>query len=360
MAKERIFNLPETKGQFELRGIVNGTEKDNFFKSGKSKNQKEYRKVNFGIEYEKDKNWYIELNGMPQEKVYFSKPSEKKGEKGVTKAVEWADRFTFDDSVWSLIGKQIGIRKVERDGKQVNDTKRFTDFDACKHINENLEDEMSVYVRGTIDYSHYQDDKGNTRRKEAFILDRMYLASNDIDLEVENYESTHGFNQRIVFVGIEQEKENEKPTGRAVAQAKIIKYSSIEDAEFIIEDKALAQLFKKNLKPYTAIDVWGYLVATQLVEEVTTEDAWGSANTMKKVGNPYKRELIITGADPKSIDKEVYSKDKIDEALAAIERAKNAQDDFGNSSKNEWGSPMSTNLVSPDDGADEVDWDDWD
>ena len=74
------------------------------------------------------------------------------------------------------------------------------------------------------------------------------VLANDIDLEAENYESTHGFNQRIVFVGIEQEKENEKPTGRAVAQAKIIKYSSIEDAEFIIEDKALAQLFKKNLK----------------------------------------------------------------------------------------------------------------
>lgn len=358
MAKERIFNLPETKGQFELRGIVSGTKKDNFYQQLKSRNKKDFRKVNFGIEYEKDKNWFIELSGLPMDKVYLSKPAEKKGEKSTTKAVDWADRFTFDESVWTLIGKSIGIKKVEKDGKMVNDTKRFTDFDACKHIYENLQDDMSVYVRGNIDYSHFTDDKGNTRRKEAFSIERMYLASDDINLEVEGYEPTNAFNQRIVFVGIEQEKENEKPTGRAIVQAKIVKYSTIEDAEFIIEDSNLIKLFRKNLKPYTAIDVWGKLVATQVVEEVSTTDVWGTENTMQKARSPYKRELIITGADPNSRDTEVYSKDKIDDALEAIERANAAKNDFGNTEKEEWGTPSST-MVTPDDGMDDDAWD-WD
>ena len=31
MAKQRIFDLPVTKGSFQVAGIVSGTQKDNFF-----------------------------------------------------------------------------------------------------------------------------------------------------------------------------------------------------------------------------------------------------------------------------------------------------------------------------------------
>ena len=32
MAKERLFDLPETKGVFQIRGLVTGHDKDNFYK----------------------------------------------------------------------------------------------------------------------------------------------------------------------------------------------------------------------------------------------------------------------------------------------------------------------------------------
>ena len=58
MAK-KIHELPQTKGEFELRGIVNGVEKDNFYKETKTRNGNTFRRVNLGIEYDKDKNkWY--------------------------------------------------------------------------------------------------------------------------------------------------------------------------------------------------------------------------------------------------------------------------------------------------------------
>ena len=38
MAKKRIFDLPQTKGEFQIRGNASGVLKNNFFTSKKTKN----------------------------------------------------------------------------------------------------------------------------------------------------------------------------------------------------------------------------------------------------------------------------------------------------------------------------------
>lgn len=358
MAK-KIHELPQTKGEFELRGIVNGVEKDNFYKETKTRNGNTFRRVNLGIEYDKDKNWFVELNGMPKDKVYATEISKNKGNKGEKPKVEtfdWADRFSIDTSVYNLIGKRIGITKIEKDGKFVNDIKAHTDFDACQYIHKHLKDDMSLYIRGSLDYSHFEDDKGTTRRKVAYVIDKAFLTSNDINFEDEKFEPKNAFKQVIVFIGIDQEKEDDKATGRYLVQAKIVNYASIEDAEFVIVNKSLANSMKKNLKPYNAIEVWGNLVATQKIEEESNDDVWGEQDTMKIASSPYKRELIITGANPKSIEKTVYTQESISKALVAIKQYEDAKNDFGESN-NGWGSPMSTKLESPNDDMDDDVWD---
>lgn len=355
MAK-KIHELPQTKGEFELRGIVNGVEKDNFYKETKTRNGNTFRRVNFGIEYDKDKNWFVELNGMPKDKVYASEVLKKKGEKPNVKSFDWSERFSIDGSTYNLIGKRLGITKTEKDGKLVNDIKAQTDFDACQHIYKHLKDDMSLYVRGSLEYSHFEDDKGTTRRKTAYAIDKAYLSSNDINFEDEKFEPKNAFKQVIVFMGINQEKENDKATGRYLVQAKIVNYASIEDAEFVILDKSLANSIKKNLKPYNAIEVWGKLVATQKVDEKNSDDVWGEQDTMKVASSPYKRELVIVGANPKSIEKTVYTQESIAKALAAIKQYENAKNDFGESNTG-WGSPMSTKLESPEDDMDDDVWD---
>ena len=57
MAKARLFELPETKGTFQLKGIVSGVEKDKFYKSRKTTTGKDERTISFGIEFEKDKTY---------------------------------------------------------------------------------------------------------------------------------------------------------------------------------------------------------------------------------------------------------------------------------------------------------------
>lgn len=353
MAKKRLFDLPETKGAFQLKGIVSAMEKDTAFKEIKTKSGKPMRMLNFGTSYLDGETLYVNLQGMEQENVYFSKRAEKKGEKAETVKVPWADRFSYNREGFRLIGKNIGVKKkVDSEGKTVNDKKVLTDFDACKEVKENLKDGSSVFIRGNLDYSSFTDDKGNKRTSTKLVPNQISLCS-EIDFNDEKFEKQNDFNQVIIFMSIEQEKDdNDKPTGRFIVLAKIVTYSNIEDVQFIIEDKALANKFKKSLSPYNAIKVSGHMVSSTQTETVETDDDnWGEEDNMEKVSAPTKREFIITGAKGSSIDKELYTEQNVTEAIAKIKNANKAEENFGSDSNDDWGDGSDL-----DDGDDEA-WD---
>ena len=341
MAKERIFDLPETKGSFQLSGIVTGTKKDGFLKELKTKNHKDMAIVNFGVSYEEGKTLYLNIQGMEQDNVYFSKKAEKKGEKAETEKVPWVNRFNYNREGFRMIGKNIGVQKIINDkGEEVNDKKILTDYDAAKEVGEHLVDDKSVFTRGNFEYSHYTDDNGNVRRNVKLVPQQVSLCK-PIDFADDDFVPTADFNQTIVFMGIEQEKENDKATGRFIVSAKIVNYSSIEDAEFIVEESKLATLFKKNLKPYTAIKVSGKMTCNTQTEQVVNEDSWGEEDAMEKATAPTKREFVITGAKPSTIDKELYTEDKMNAAYAAIAKKEKAENDFGDvKTSDDWGTAM--------------------
>lgn len=338
MAKARLFDLPETKGAFQLKGIVSGTKKDGFLKEIKTKSNKDMRMINFGVEYAEDSTLYVNMQGMEQDNVYFSKRAEKKGEKSDVVKVPWADRFSYNREGYKLIGKNIGVKKkLDKDGREVNDKKTLTEFDACKEIADNLKDSNSVFIRGRLDYSSMTDDNGNKKHFTKLVPDQVSLCG-DIDFADEKFTQQNDFNQVIVFMGVEKEiDDNGADTGRFLVQAKIVTYSTIEDVEFVIEDSKLANMFRKNLKAYNAIKVSGHMVTTTQIETVSDEDSWGEEDSMDKVSAPTKREFIITGAKPSSIDKELYTKENVEEAISKINKSNKAENDFGSDSKNDWG-----------------------
>lgn len=338
MAKARLFDLPETKGAFQLKGNVSGTKKNSFFEEKKTRTNKDMKKINFGVEYADGKTLYVNMQGVEQENVYFSKRSENKGEKSEVVTVPWADRFTYNREGFRLIGKNIGVRKkLDKDGKEVNDKKTLTEFDACKEIADNLKDSNSVFIKGRIDYSSMPDDNGNKKHFTKLVPDQVSLCG-VVDFNDEKFTQQNDFNQVIIFMGIEKEtNDNGAETGRFLVQAKIVTYSTIEDVEFIIEDSKLANIFRKNLKPYNAIKVSGHMVTSTQTETVEEDDSWGEEDSMDKVAAPTRREFIITGAKPSTIDKELYNKKNVEEAIEKINKATKAENDFGNDSKTEWG-----------------------
>lgn len=368
MAKERLFDLPETKGTFKISGKVTGVEKDNFYKESRTKNGSTFRRVSFGIVYDRendrDKTMYVSVQGMPQENVYFSR-QEKQGDKTVTvtEKVPWTERFTFNKEGFRLIGNNIGLtKKVDNKGKTVNDNKRLTDFDSAKLIEENLEDDCSVFVKGSLEYSSYIGNDGNRRNNVRLDPNQISLC-HEIDFNAESFNPTNNFEQVIVFNQIIQEEENGKPTGRFVVTANIVNYNSIEDAEFIIVNKTLANTFRKQIKPYNAIKVWGDMVASDVVEEVKDDDIWGESNKMERQTTPTKREFIITGANGSSLDRETYSEESIAEARVKVKNAEAVKNDFSsnsnnvnnNSSSDIWGNvPESDGFGDSDD--DDIPW----
>ena len=196
----RIFNLQETKGTFQVKGIVSGTESNRFYTSKKTKSNKDFKAVNFGVAYDDKKSIYINLNGMPQQNVYFSRKN-KETNKYETKPVAWANRNSFHDDGWRMIGVTLGLEKTtDNSGNVTNLRKLMTPYDACEYINGNLKDEESVFVRGAIEFSSYEDSKGNVRRSIKYVPNQVSLCK-PVDYSQYNEENqpVHNFTQNIYF-----------------------------------------------------------------------------------------------------------------------------------------------------------------
>lgn len=350
MAKNNGLGLTQTKGTYQLRGVVTGVEKDNFYKETTTKNNKPFRAINFGIKIDKESTIYQSLTGMERDKVYFSKKETVDGKKKtVTQDVAWKDRFDFNREGYSLIGVKVGVTKtIDDKGKEINDKKTLTDYDACKDIAENLKDDDSVFVRGNIDYSTFKSNKDDSVKHSIKFVPTQVSLCKPIDFDVNDFKSISDFTQVIVFNGIEQDT---KEKGKFIVKAKIINYNTIEDAEFVTYNTGLATTFRKNLKPYNAIKVWGDIVTKQSVEKVESAGVWGEENEMEKVNAPIERELVIKGADPSTLDTELYSESKIEEAIAKIKANEKAENDFGKDVSDDWGSVDS--LDSGSDNSDE-------
>lgn len=328
MAKNKVeLGCAQTRGTFILSGKVIGTQSNSFFAEGDTKNGGSYRRVHFGVEIEEGKIVYLDLFGASQDVVYFSKTV--KGADGKnktdTKSVKWADRFKtskqlFGEDGYRLIGVTCGCKKVlDSKGHEVNDRKYLTPYDACDEI-QNLVDGQSVFIRGNITYSTY-----NNQHRVNFEPQQVSLCK-EIDFTDIDFKPTAQFTQSIVCMGVAK---NEEVQGEAIVNAKIVNYQSIEDAELYTKNTALARNLKK-LGEYCHIKVWGNIEVqgdTAPVEEDLGD--WGESNAMERVASPFKRKLMITGADKDSIDKETYSEEVIENALSVIAGIQGAKNDYG-------------------------------
>lgn len=349
MAGKTKHGLPETKGTFQLSGIVSGVESDNFFKTGKTKNGSTYRIVNFGVEIDRNKKLFVSLFGMPQKEVFFYK-SGKKGESATTKNVDWNDRNKFKGDGYRLIGMNLGLtKKKDENGKEVNDKQYLTPYDGALFIKENLQDGMHVFIKGKIEYSHFKNDSGEIQRMEKLVPQQISLCK-EIDFSADGFEPTANFTQEIVFTGID--KEDVDGETEFYLSSNIVTYSGIEQASFTIKNPKLAGNFKKNISPFSMIKVWGDISLKTYSESVEDDsgddDTWGESNDMDRMFASYSREFLITGADPKTIDNETYSEESIAKAIAEVNKEDKASSEFADNES--WG----------DDDDDSFDDDGWD
>lgn len=347
MAKKRIFDLPQTKGEFQIRGNVSGVLKNNFFTSKKTKNNTDMNLLNFGVKFDDGQTAYLTLNGMVNKSVYYYNSKEKK-----TQEVAWKDRNKAPGEDYRLIGVNVGLVTTEdEDGNKVNDKKVLVDYDAAKYVSENLKDDMPIFTRGTLEFDSYIDKKGEVKRSHKLIPNQISLCSKDIDFEAEDFKVLADFKATIVFEGIDKEKDDKgKETGRFVISALHIGYSTITSTTFIVDDAKLAGQMKKGLKAYNAIEVTGKFKSNMVVEAVEETDEWGQKSSFDRTNAPRVFEFVITGAKPATIDRETYTEDNIAEARKAIANKDQVETNYGEKKESnadeDWGDTSS----SDDDG----------
>ena len=339
MAKQRIFNLPQTKGEFQIRGNASGVLKKDFFTSKKTKNNTDMNLLKFGVKFDDGQTAYLTLNGMVNKSVYYYNSNEKK-----TQEVAWKDRNKVPGEGYRLIGVNVGLVTVEdEDGNKVNDKKTLAEYDAAKYISENLKDDMPIFTRGTLEFDSYIDKNGEPKRSQKLVPNQISLCSKAIDFEAEDFNTLADFKTTIVFESIDKEKDDKgKETGRFIVNALHIGYSTITNTSFVVEDTKLAGQMKKGLKAYNAIEVTGQFKSNIVVETVEETDDWGEKSSFDRTNTPRVFELVITGAKPSTIDRETYTEDNIAEARKAIANKDKVEENYGEkketATEDDWGS----------------------
>ena len=339
MATKGKHGLLQTDCPFQVRGIVTGVDSNRFYQSGTTKTGGQWNKINFGVKVNENKTVYVSLNGFPRKEVFYYKKPESKGEKGTTVRVPWKDRTKSPGEGYRLIGVNITTDK-DKDGNNINNI--FTEYDAVEWFANNLKDGESVFIRGNIDFSSYTNRNGQTQRRVDMVLNQLSRTKSPVDFEADNFEEQCDFICGLVYSDIDKEvDESNKPTGRFILSGYSIGYNSIENISFIIDtdhDK-LASRFKKSLKPGNYIQVYGKVDTVSNIEEVEVDSGWGEPSKMKRVSGSFRTEYVIYGADPNSIDTEMYSEADIAAAIKKIKAAKDAEYNFGDTSDGDadWG-----------------------
>jgi hypothetical protein len=330
MAKQKIgkHGLPQNEGQFKLKGLVVGKKKDDFFTSKTQKNGLERNTVKFALKTSPlDNEVYVEISDSEKEDAWFYKQGDKKaGIEGESKKISWGQRNNFHEEGFQPIGVSIGLDKDDAD-KNVIISKH--DYDAAEYVSKRLEDDKAVMAVGEIEFSSFDGEDGKIRSKKLKIK-KIY--NSFVDFEKDDFVEENYFKQTFVYMDIDQAKKDGQPDKedpRFIVKGKIVGYSTLEDVEFVLRNKQLAQNFKKKLKPYNCIEVHGAINNLRMTEEVeeTNGDDWGGeSNPFDKVNNPRKFEFEIKGINTKNIDIKTYTEANITEAFKADE-------EFGN---DEW------------------------
>lgn len=374
MAKCSFCDLMQNDGMFEVRGLVVGTKNDKFYEEKSSydantKTSKSRRSVNFGVQFDKDKSIYINLMGFPKKEVVYYGKLNPNDEKNSTIKVPWANRLDKQADGMRLIGVNLGITKrTNENGETINNNRTWTEYDACEVISRELQDEASVYVKGKLEFSSFpsKNNPSEVIRRQKFVPNQISLTNKPIVFEEfdEKNKPSHHFTQNIILTEVVQDSEEKC----FWIKGYVVTYRTIERVELKTYHSKLAKTLKKVCqKDYVSVDVSGYMEVIKNEEEVEVSDEWGDTNTMKRVNAPTIRELIVTGADPSTVNETDYTKELVDSALAKLRETKEAEEKFGKEKiqeANDWGSAPTLEIASDPIGnaldSSDADWDaDW-
>lgn len=305
--KKKEFKLKQTKGSFKVRGVVSGFDVDKHYNEGVLEKGawegRDYKSIKIPVvtsvndEGEENKVW-IELFGAEEDNIYAGyREGEGKNSKWITEAFDWTEKDDIPET-HTLLGVRVNLN----DGEAENLVK----MDAVERMAEEINDGDSVYASGEIVYRSYVDKQGDKQMSKQFVIRSISKMKKDIDFENEKFKEMCSFDQEIVFVA----KDKDRETGEMIVIAYIVNYGDkFEQVEFRIDParsesvkKMAEQLFGK-MKFGEQIKVTGVIAnRVELIEDKSApkdrviwgEEAEGYGDSLIK---RTISKLEITGAD---------------------------------------------------------------
>ena len=331
MANEKT-KLKETKGVFKVIGKVARIDRDGAFREdvlNKPDNRNHgrlYRSLRFGVKTSPTNEIIVQAFDYEPQEVFLWNSKKREADPNYK-----GDRIPFEtwkeqqdelrEQGYVVLQSRIGL---DYDEKGKLKTKGLPRFVALKEIYENINNGDSVVVEGTIRYSKYKNRNDEIVEQKNYMIERVFRIK-DIDFEDDNFEEVSYFEQEMVFVDADLDKEEKK----AYVTGRIIDFNgNFEDTQFVINfanengetDPAmlkLAQAFTKKMEFGDVINVFGDVINRVVVEEVEDEEEddllaeLGGRSKPKHAQNyvsrTYITEMSINGVD--AWKKGVYTED---------------------------------------------------
>lgn len=328
MAKEKT-PLVQTKGTWRAIGIVNRIGDDNAFNEGefdKGKNiGKEWKSLKFSVKTSDTNELFVELFGMEKD-VYAYKPPTKEQKKknpkakGDTKKISFENRDNIPEG-YNVIGVKVGKFEDEDAEKKKIILEDYVEFDAVEEIFQNFDDGDSISLSGELSFQEYENQQGQKVKQTKYVIKYASKLTKPVDFKDEKFEETASFEQEIVFVGSDFEKE----TGKLHVIGRTINFDGTWfDFPFVIdtnkpEVKQIAGAFHKKLKFGDFVKVLGLCLNKLEVVEVQEEEKpknniFGDGGITPKgqekyTGKKRTTELQIVGVDMKSFIEKKYNEE---------------------------------------------------
>lgn len=299
--------LEPTYGNFKVKGVINQIEE---VRTGKTGSGAEYKSLKMTINTDSSGSVRVDLFGMKEDELEIVKFQGKNVEK---KKVKWAKRNSLEEG-WSLSNNRAVRMGLEvKNAKTKGGLQAYASYDAIDKIVEVFEVGDSVTVEGSMRFSAYENQNGDTVTIANYNIQKIYKIA-DIDFEDEEFEPYSKFEQTVVIAHTEKVKNEENGQNELLVDAIIItdKNGNFVTQAFKVlveKRKVLAQNLHK-LADYSVIPLKGDIVNRALIDETgTDEDSEWGFDAQQPVIKGFERYFEILAADGTKIEEGKYKED---------------------------------------------------
>lgn len=355
-----MTELQQTKNTFKLKGKVSRLDKDGAYKEaimdkeGNKRLGSLYRSLKFGVKTSATNEITVSMFDYEPEKIFLWNSEKREADpeyKGdYVSFYEWEERKEqLKEEGYAVLQSRVGLTYGE-DGKIKSEG--LPSYVASEHIYENLRNGDSVAVEGEIRYSGYKNQKGEWKEQVTYTIKKIFKLYEEVDFEADDFEEIAYFEQEMVFVDSDTDKE----AGKVLITGRTIDYrKGFYDSQFVVNYKdaegnndpdmvKLAGAFTNVFKFGDIVKVFGETSNRVILREVEAEDdnetdlfaAYGGKKKPKHAekftARDYVNEMSIEGIEV--FDQGVYTDDDFAKKdLLEKEEPKSKQSEFGGKPK---------------------------